>query len=356
MLREWIAKEYAADPAGVGGFARKSCRLVRVHRRQYHGRPQVVDAAVEVGGKKVDEGAVTRPRWKLVPDPVRVQFAALETTLDVLIATHGSTGAESDETSPFLLGRGVYVIDAAAWPVVERALTVVQEKWAAAADRWCTEDGYDEFHARLKEQLGEADYTAAKDLVPGRAALRRKYGLDFTPVHVRLVPEPGDAPADASALAGTVVEVLEAAVRRPRERAKAPWAALADQLVTSGADGTPTVRKRVRTDKTTGKTTVVARGVRGTSVVSAREAADVVTAHPMVEAELRDAAKAVARELPGTEAEATQIAKKLNADDIYAVNVGRILTTAIMTADDETLMIKAVAAARTPPAAAVTGT
>lgn len=328
-FRRWLEESYAENPAAVGAFANRSCKLVRVSQRWYRGHKVVADdTTVTVGGEAVGSEATTRPRWKLLPKAVADEFADLGRGVENLLTLHCASGADDDDgRRPLLTGGGNYAVAAENWPRLWALLEAAREAWARAADRWTTDDGYAEFHRLLAEQLGEADYKRVKDLVPVRDRLRAKFALDVTPLPVRLVVD-SDDPAERKAAAGAVVELLEAAVRRPREAAADAWLALALQLVEG--DGTKALDPPARNGR------AGSRSVRGQSVRAARRAVTALHAwHGYLDDALLGAAAAVRAELPDEAAAAGEVAKKLNRSDDEALRVGRILLKAARAAADE---------------------
>jgi hypothetical protein len=140
-LRQFLEKEYGADPAAVSRFASTACQLVRVRRRWWRGRPAIARADVTVDGKVMNADATTQPHWSLVPDKMKAEFGSFEKAVDQILADYCvSKGRDEDGNEPLLIGDGTYAIDAAAWPRVKKLLEAVQSRWGAIADQWCTED------------------------------------------------------------------------------------------------------------------------------------------------------------------------------------------------------------------------
>jgi hypothetical protein len=268
VFRNWLADQFRADPAGVGRYAANACRPVRVNRRWWRGQRKMDRTAVKVDNADVPEAARTDPRWRLVPDEMKAEFQALERSVDQLVGRY----VVEDENGALALGDGVYVVDAADLPEVNRRLAQFQDAWSRAADRWTTEDGYQRLHALLKEQVGEASYDRVKDLVPPRHELRARFALVVRPLAMRLVPDSDDDPETRAAVEDNTVTLLEAAVRRPREQLAAVLEGLAGRLVTPGADDEYVPLKPSRTVR--GAQQVVSRNIPAQALIAAREALD----------------------------------------------------------------------------------
>lgn len=347
-LRAFISGRYGLDPVGLSKFATTSSVLVRITRRYWRGQKVMGQAEVTVENRKVEEAAATQPRWKLLPTKVRDQFAALDAAVDMLIRTHCVyPKADPDGPTPLLTGGGNYAVDAANWPSVQASLRQAQAAWGAAADSWCTADGYEEFHSLLKAQIGDADYERVVELVPARDKLRTKFGLDVAVLPIRLAEDVGgDAGAEAGREA-VVVELIEAAVRRPREEAAAAWLSLADQLaVPDGVGGLDPVRPTRRSAD--GTETSVGRQVPVRSLAAVRrDTLALFRAERYVDGELRSRAEAVLAELPEAADALNAHRKKLSTDDPAAVNLSKLLRAAAASALDESAMCRALEAAVT---------
>lgn len=346
-FREFLRRTYAADPAAVGEFANQSCVLVRVNQRYFRGQKIVTDdATVAVKGETVGENAVTRPRWKLLPDKVGKEFQEFGRAVDLLLSVHCATGGEDDEGGrPLLTGGGNFAVAAETWPRLSRILDSLAEAWGKAADRWTTEDGYAEYHRLLREQLGDADYARVKELVPDRTALRARFELKVQILPVRLVTDATN-PAVREAAADAVTELLDAAVRKPREAAAAAWRSLAFQLVVEESGGRvvpytpPPVHYKDGTVRNRG------RGVQGKSIETAVRGGVTLKAWAAyLDDSLAEALQAVTAELPTAADAARQFAQKLNSEDVEAVRVGKLLLTAARAAENEAGMCEGLARA-----------
>lgn len=357
-FREWLEGELAVDQVGYGAYAQDNFRLVQVRRRRWRGHYVMREAAVEVGGRKVAEASTTRPRWKLVPGSMELQFGALDRMIDSVLAAarkrevdgrkagiardRGSERAPraEDDAEKFLTGRGAHVVPAAEWPAVKETLARAQAAWDSAADRWCTEEGYEELHEELKEQLGE-DYEQAKGHIPTRESLRAKFGMQFSPLKIGLVAAADDDAQDREGLRLQVAEILEEAVRTPREGAAAVFELLAMQLTVPGPGGGLEALRHTRKDAKTGQDVKIGRSVRAETVLEARRAAD---ERLLSDPALEEARAALRRELPADEAAAKAAAKTLNTDDDAALRVAKLLLAAALAARDEDGMCAALAA------------
>jgi len=347
-LDDYIKKTYAADPVLAARFANTFYRLAHVSRRWWRGyKVMGQDSEVRLSGVKLNDEATTKPRWKLIPDVMKDEFLTLERTVDQVLSMYCVSGSgEQNDTKPVLTGGGNYAVQADNWARVRQILRVTQERWAEAADKWCSEEGYEKLHDELKVQLG-TDYDRAKDLVPPRDELRSKFGLVVREVPVRIVEEPAaDAQGDDDRLA-VFAELVAGSVRRPRVEMAEAVDSLARQLVADGPLG-PAPRRRTRENKD-GSKTDIGRGVTGRAVLAARRAVDATArCGRAADAPFLKAAAAARAELPDAEDAARITASRLNADDAEAVRVGTLLLAAAVVAADEKSMCDAVAEAFAP--------
>lgn len=346
-FKKFLADEYSTDPTGISRFATTACKLVRITRRWWRGYKMMDKAEVTIAGEQIRDKITTKPRWKLIPDEVKEEFANLERSVDMLIQANCVFSSEDadDGRQPLLTGGGNYAVDTANWPRVQQLLRRAQQAWAEAADKWCTDDGYVSFHALLKEQCGDADYERVKDLVPKATKLRRRFGLDVVVLPIKLAEDVGGDPDAEAGRRTAITELIEAAVRKPREDAAAAWRALADQLVEPhGTD----LRARIYWREVGGQTVPGARRIQGKSLTAARRGTDALDrAARYLDPDLRRAAAAVAAELPkeNEDGPAKALAAKMNSDDALALRVGKILLAAVAAAEDESGMCAGVAEA-----------
>lgn len=331
-FRDWLAREYDADPQKLGGLADGMFRLVRVQRSRWRGRATVTDGHVTVGGSEAPPAAVSRPSWNLLPDAVREQFAALEGVVDAALKLYACGGLhdDSDDAPRVLVGNGVYVVDAGNWPRLETILRETAARWAAAADALCTEDEYQAMVDQVREKVGGEDlFARVEGLIPARAALRNKFGLVYFPLPVRMAPE-ADRRRDAQAENGrraVVVEAVEAAVRGPRQRLADALTQFADLL--AKPDGSPhrpvgkDGRPRPRT-------------VRVTSVARVQEELAALPAQP--DAATRQAIDQLTPYLVGPDSGRGDLARVLAAnDETAATTAGLCRAAAAALTDDANL-------------------
>lgn len=352
VFRRWLAEQFRADPVSVGKYAATACRPVRVTRRWWRGQ-RVMDAQAEVklGVNEVAAGARTQPRWRLIPDDMKLEFQKLDRAVDRVVSRYTVDG---DDAVPLALGDGVYVIDAAELPDAQRRLSELQEAWGRSADRWTTEDGYARLHEQLAAQMGDASYKEAKALVPDRHRLRAAFGLIVRPLAVRLVPDAADDPATRAAVEGNTVALLAAAVVRPREQLAAGVSALAGRLCEPDAAAGFRPLKPTRT--VAGAAREVSRTVTADAVAAARRAVDEFAPYaPRTDPRLRHAWGAAAAELPaeGAPDALAAVAARLKVQDADALRVGIILTKVAEAARDETGMCEEFALRRRPEPPAI---
>lgn len=370
MFRKFIEERYAADPTLVGNFALTAYRLVRVVHHAYRGyrRLSEAEAEVRVDGSPTSKNSTTRPSWKLIPPAMAEEFDAQGEAADMTAGPYCVLRRrEADEREaakaenrrparrPNLFGAGVYMVDAGEYPRVRQLLRAAQAEWAAAADRWTTEEGYERFRAELKAHMGEADFARAEAKLPDRHALRAAFDLEVLPLPFQLSEETGRADPEAAAgRLAAAADLLEAVVRGPREDAASRWRALAGRLVAAGPGGAPAALRPTRTSKATGESVAGNRGVRGEELAVARRETDVFLARARrtVDGPLKDLVDRVVAELPAQAGAATAAAKALNADDTAALRVGKLLLAAAAAAEDEAGMcagLSAALAAGPPP-------
>lgn len=341
-FKKFLDAEYTSDPAGLSRFATTACKLVRITRRWWRGYKTMDKAEITVAGEQVKADNTTQPRWKLIPDEVKDEFVNFEKSVGLIIESN-CVFAQEDENGrqPLLTGGGYYAVDTANWPRVSGMLRAAQAAWGACADKWCTDDGYQEFHALLMAKYGD-DYAKIKDLVPPAKKLRRRFGLDVVVLPIRLAEDTGDDPDAEAGRRAAITELIETAVRRPRDDAAAVWRALADQLVEEVA-GVVTAKTLWR--EVDGQKTATARRVQGRSVAAARAATDSLFARSAryLDQVLVDVANQIKAALPAGEGPAKAAAAKLNLDNAFALSVGKMLLSAAAAAEDESGMCLGVA-------------
>lgn len=343
-LDEFIRKTYTADPTGAVRFANDSYQLVHVTRRCWRGYKTMNDAVVALDGKSVDARATTKPRWKLMPDRMKDEFATLDNGIDQLVATYCISGKNTADGTPVLTGGGNYAVLADNWPHVRRLLKRYQKVWSETADKWCTDDGYERLHEHLKEQIGEDDYARAKDLIPKQQDLRAKFGLIVREIPVRIRDERDVTEDVQSDRMEAFAELIASSVRIPREEAAEAWRNLANQLVTANAAGELVAfRRLVQRD---GTPTDRGRSVGGPAILAARRATDATArCGRAVDLAFQEMIRLVSMALPDESGAARAVALGLNSDDAAAVSIGKLLLEAAAVAVDEGSMCNAVAAA-----------
>lgn len=347
-FRDFLDGTYAADPAAVAEFASSALTFVRIRRRWWRGYRKAAEAEVAVGGEKVDK-ATTRPSWKLCPDQVLDEFRAFGDAVDRVIGQYCFVPGDDDETgaavaaAAVLVGNGRYAVDSAVWPRLAGVLADVERKWGEAADRWTTEDGYARLHAALGEQLGAATYDLVKDLVPDRHALRARFGLDYRVAPVRIAPPtPGAAAAARASHRAELVDLLDLAVRAPREAAAGVWDGLAARLVA----GDPPEPVRPTRPGADGQPVPTTRRISARTLLPARRATeDLGRAERYLDEPLRAVRDRVLAELPAAADALSAVAEILNTDDTAAARVGKLLLTAAAAARDEAGMCAGLGAA-----------
>jgi len=356
-LKTFLADEYSSDPAGLSRFATNSCKLVRITRRWWRGYKTMDRAEITVAGEQIKADHTTQPRWKLIPTEVKEEFANFEKSVDLLIRAHCVFATEDEEygRQPLLTGGGNYAVDVAQWPHVKTLLRKSQQVWGECADKWCTDDGYKEFHRLLKEQIGDTDYERVKDLIPPAKKLRRRFGLDVVVLPIRLAEDTGDDPEAEEGRRAAITELIEAAVRGPRDDAAAAWRSLAEQIVEETQAGQLQAKIVWRQTKKDGPVAPTHRRVQGKSVVAARKATEGLNrAARYLDKDLMAAMGLIRAELPDDEGPAKAVAAQLNSNDMLALRVGKILLDGAAAAESEAGMCLGVADAirhaRTPAA------
>jgi hypothetical protein len=337
-FKKFLDDEYTTDPSGLSRFAANTCKLVRITRRWWRGYKTMDRATVAVAGEQIKQDNITQPRWKLIPDEVKEEFTNFEKSVDLLIRAHCVFAREDDENGiqPLLTGGGNYAIDTANWPTVKTLLRKSQQAWGECADKWCTDDGYQELHRLLKEKIGEADYERVKDLIPSAKKLRRRFGLDVVVLPIRLAEDVGDDPEAEVGRKLAITELIEVAVRTPREDAAAAWQSLADQLVETTPAGNLQALVVWRQTKKDGPVSPTSRRVQGKSVTAARKATDALNrAARYLDPDLVAAAQLIRTELPEEDGPAKSVAAQMNSDDSLAVRVGKMLLDGVAAATSE---------------------
>lgn len=348
-LREFLRENYDANPLGAIRFVNRTCRLVKIGRHWWRGRKTITSDKVTVtaGATDVDEKARTTPSWKLLPDKVKEEFAAFERSIDAAIremCISGPPEAGSDVEQRLVFGNGVYAIDVAQWPTAASLIADIQAAWGAAADKWCTEDGYEEFHDLLKEQVGDTTYEKVKDLVPKRDKLRGRFWLEAYPLAFRLAEDVGE-PSENAVRKDATVELIEAAVREPRETAAETWRGLAGQMVEVNGNQIK-ARRPERTNPKTGEVTSTNRTVKGDSVAAARRSYDVLArATRFHDRSMKLILPGIRAELPDDKPSQARVAVTWNGNDEEVVRVSTILLHAADAITDDTNMIGGVISA-----------
>lgn len=345
-LKKFLAAEYTNDPTGLSRFATNSCKLVRITRRWWRGYKTMDRAEITVAGEQIKADHTTRPRWKLIPSEVKEEFANFEKSVDLLVRANCVFATEDEEygRQPLLTGGGNYAVDVANWPRVRVLLQKSQQAWGECADKWCTDDGYKEFHRLLREQIGETDYDRVKDLIPSAKKLRRRFGLDVVVLPIRLAEDTGDDPEAEEGRRTAITELIEAAVRGPRHEAADAWTSLADQVVEKTPAGQLQAKVVWRQTKKDGPIAPTARRAQGKSIVATRKATDALDrAARYLDEPLREAAEIIRSELPEEEGPAKAVAAKLNSDDAFALRVGKMLLEGVSAAENEAGMCQGVA-------------
>lgn len=352
VFRDYLNTAYAADPAGMSRFVSAAVTLIRVKRRYWRGYRKMQKAEVREDGNELDDTVSTRPSWKLCPKEVLDQFQTMDKQVDDLLGVYCFVPAAEDDdedavdasAATILVGGGRYAVDTGVWPRLEKLLGTIQKTWAEAADGWATEEGYARFLELLKLQVGDGTYARVKDLVPDRNKLRARYGLYYRKAPVRFVD---DVPADktgAEDLRGELTDLLDLAVRRPREEAAETWEALAAKLLNPDGTAVRPVRARKGQPPTAGN-----RALQGKTLAACRDAtAALDRAVRYMDATLLCKVSAVRRAIPDTAAEAGVWAKTLNADDTEAIRFGKLLLEAAAAARDETGMCEGLSSAMGP--------
>jgi len=235
-FREILEDEYSVNPSRLGSMADAAFRLVRVRRKWWRGQRVISDGSVVVGDTAVIGEAVSDPRWNLLPAYVKEEFSALEASVNKVLDSYACGGKYATGTGmESLVGNGVYVIDSVVWPRVKSLLDAAANQWGEKADALCSSDGYSKLIELVREKvasgIGSTEITEdgrsksevtvdrACALVPRPDELRKKFALSYEIMPVRLAPDQSDNDSDvARGRKSAALDVLEAAVRVPRER------------------------------------------------------------------------------------------------------------------------------------------
>lgn len=353
IFRDFLRKTYHDDPNSLGNFVSSSFVFARVRQRYWRGYRKANDTATTVDGADVSQKDIlTNPSWKLAPKELLQEFQTFSTGVDQAIQQYAFSPSEQEDSataiaaSAVLVGGGRYMVDVSVWPRLEGYLIAASTKWGEAADRWCTEEGHEKLHALLKEQSGDELYEKIKVLVPDRQTLRAKYALDYRTAPVRIVDEDKTESAAKSGRRDEIVDLLDLAVRSPREEAAAAWEDFAGRLAyyENGAwHPFRPMRKERGTDKVkAGERVFQERMIR--SIHKKTEALG--RGERYLDPDLRLARDRILKEFPGEPGPAKVVAQAL-ANDSEAVRVAAILSAAAATARDERGMVEGLGAAFT---------
>lgn len=343
VFRDYLRSEYAANPADLGGLADAACRLVRVRRSRWRGYRVARGAEVKVKGEEVPAEAVSKLRWDLLPEATKKVFSAVEKSVKDALDRYATGGrmAQDDETKlSSLVGNGVVVVDSLKFPRLKQLLDASAEALAREADDLCTEEGYAKLLEGIRKKVGETHWPGVVSLIPGRDKLRSKFGLTYELLPVRLAPDPDrdEEPAAAAGRGNAAMDVLEVAVRQPRERLAEACEHFADVLAHPAPGGTRVVgvsdagRKRVVPAKTV------------------RAVVDEVDAFGgfdrFADDRLREALAQLRSRLPRAAADDAATARHLSADDAAAIDLAGAAAYVARAARDEAGMCAGLAAAR----------
>lgn len=233
---ESALKEVAEKGSAVIGKVQEVCTLVTLRFHAWRGGDAADEAKVSVNG--VDLNQSTRlgaPRWSLMPREWKDVFSGLESRAR-------STLNFYSVKSPI---RGSRFVPLHKAEELFSKLTVIREDLLTQAKKFCTEETYNSMLETLRADLKDA-YDAAVRHVPARAAMLRKFGMDW---FVIPIGEPGDKLTDNASmyvkqaqatLNKVVMESVEAMVREPRQRLLEAVHSLVEQV---GRDN-----RRIRND------------------------------------------------------------------------------------------------------------
>lgn len=347
-FRDYLQKTYAADPQRIGEFVSNSFVFVRIRQRYWRGYRKAKGVNVAVDGLAITDDptsaaatSMTMPSWKLAPHELVDEFQLMATGVDQAIRRHAFSPKESadDQTSAgaasaVLVGGGRHMVDVAVWPQLQDFLGGVAAKWSESADRWCTEDGYEKLHANVKEQYGEEIYGKISSLIPERNTMRAKFGLDVRTAPVKIVEEKSTSEAVKDGRRDEIVDLLDLAIRAPREEVADVWEAVAGRLI--AADGT--ALKVYREEAGRGRKETY-RTFRSMTIRSVRNHTLMLTrGERYLDSELKSLRDEVLKSFPEDETAAKDVAKALSRDDAEAVRVGDLLRRAATAARNESGM------------------
>lgn len=346
LFRDYLKSTYDKSPNAVGDFVSKAFVFVRIHQRWWRGYRKARDVNVSVDGSDVKDELMTNPSWKLAPKELVTEFQTFSTSVDQAIKQYAfSPGGDDDSAagaaSAVLVGGGRYMVDAVVWPRLENFLKKLGTKWGEAADRWCTVDGHERLLNHLKAQHGEDAYLRIQKLVPKREELRTKFALKFRTAPVKIVSSEETAAAAQTGRRDEMIDLLELAVRTPREEVAAVWEDFANRLAVRGvaADNETEIWSAVhptRTDKKSGETRAADRAIRAATILSLRrETAALGRAERYLDPELLVAYHAILQELPDDATAAKVTATALAEEDDPAIRLARLLWIGVEAARDE---------------------
>lgn len=221
-LREFLEKEYTANPGKLGLIAESSFYLIKVRRSFWRGQRVMKNSKVLIqGDREVGQDLASVPRWNLCPDDIKSEFTALLRNTDRVLGQYcvGGIQDENGEALNSLIGNGVYVVDKVYWSRLSQLLTAACEQWANLADDICSEEGYDNLIGMIKEKVSEDLFEQIREHIPKRESLRRKFKMTYEVLPVRMTHDPQIDDSDKAVLDGKmslVIDTLESAIKYPR--------------------------------------------------------------------------------------------------------------------------------------------
>jgi len=351
-FKDYLRRLYTTDPTNLAKYASANIVYLRVARRMWRGVKRISSAKVTADDYAVDDESVTNPSWKLCPREMRKEFQALSDQTDITVERfcYGSqltTGPDQEEgvsALSILTGGGRYAVDVGYWPMLQMRLAFIEEQWNAAADLWCSEEGYKRIHFLLEEERGKNTYEKIKEHIPDRHTLRTKFSYSVRRAPVVFI-EDRNVPQDVEdGRRDELVELIDTAVRQPREQLAQAVQDVCDRLVVF--DGVRLHALQATRVTRNGKTTESPRSVRGTTLTNLKEQLNnTQKIERYINSEFRYKIQLLNQELPDAPDAASEVAKKLNYDDAEAVRLGGIMRDLVAAARDESGMCAGFSAA-----------
>lgn len=351
VFREYLLKTYADSPDAVGDFVSKSYVFVRIKQRFWRGYRKAKGVGLQLEGVESKDkiaDAMTQPSWKLAPKELVSEFQNFSTSVEQAVSRWAISPRDDDENeeravAAVLVGGGRYMVDVAVWPQLQDFLSSVQTKWSEAADHWCTEDGHAKLHDHVKSQYGDEVYDRISKLIPERNSMRSRFGLSVRTAPVKIVEEGSTSDASKQGRRDEVVDLLELAVKTPREEAAEVWEEVGNRLVEFDGERWSAKKRYVERDGTSKETNRVVQ-VRTVQMVNTTAKA-LSRGERYLDPVTKSFRDKIVKEFPADAGSAKDVAKLLASNDQVAVQLGCLLIEAAKACRDEAAMCEGLSAA-----------